>query len=280
MNGIISGAEVRFYGIVLLGHQYRCVALTPALSCVAASTEGWERKALYKAFSAASVLLAHIHQDARQFVTSLPPEIPDGTYHFPAITKLRKWQHSGFLDFQINSFYGDRLPSRLLFTARTQDANSTILVKFTRNYSIDVHQFCAVLGRAPTILGFESLPGGWCAIAMEFVASAVPITKSTQVAIHCERWAKELLDLVQALHKIGFVHGDLRDANIICVGDIMMLIDFDWAGREGNAEYPHLRLNSALLNGRVSKDLKITKEDDMRVLMNTLKELRTRMTVS
>jgi len=276
MNSVVSGAEVRFYGVVLLGHQYRSVALTPALSCVAASTEGWERKALYNAFSAASVLLARIHQDARRFVTSLPPEIPDGTYHFPAITKLSKWQHSGFLAFQINnSFYGHRLPSRLLFTARTQDSNSTILIKFTRNYSIDAHQFCAVLGRAPTILGFESLPGGWRAIAMEFVASAVPITQSTQVAIHRERWAKELLDLVQALHEEGFVHGDLRDTNIICAGDIMMLIDFDWAGREGDAAYPHLRLNPALLNGRVSKDLKIMKEDDMRVFMNTLKMLRT-----
>jgi len=84
MTSIVSGAELRFYGIVLLGHQYRSVALTPALSCIAATTEGWERKALYNAFSAASVLLARIHQDARRFVTSLPPEIPDGTHHFPA----------------------------------------------------------------------------------------------------------------------------------------------------------------------------------------------------
>jgi len=53
----------------------------------------------------------------------------------------------------------------------------------------------------------------------------------------------------------------------------MMLIDFDWAGREGRAAYPHLRLNSALLDGRVSKDLKITKEDDLRVLTNMLKKL-------
>jgi len=45
---------------------------------------------------------------------------------------------------------------------------------------------------------------------MKFLASAVPITESTQVTVHRERWAKVLLELVQALHKEGFVHGDLH----------------------------------------------------------------------
>jgi len=171
---IISGSEVRFYGIVLLGHQYRSVTLTPALSCLSAGTEGWERKAIYRAFAAASVLQARILEDAQRFITSLPPQIPDGTHHLPAITKLPKWRASGFLDFQINAFYRDRLPSRLLYTACTTDSNSTILVKFVQNYSIDLHQFCAELGRAPKIFGFETLPGGWYAIAMELVCICCP----------------------------------------------------------------------------------------------------------
>jgi len=83
-----------------------------------------------------------------------------------------------------------------------------------------------------------------------------------------------LLELVQAFHNQGFVHGDLRDANIICAEDIMMLIDFDWAGREGKVTYPHLCLNRDLLDGRVSKDLTITKEDDIRVLTNSLEKLK------
>jgi len=33
-------------------------------------------------------------------------------------------------------------------------------------------------------------------------------------------------------HDAGFVHGDLRDANIICDGDSVMLIDFDWGGKD------------------------------------------------
>jgi hypothetical protein len=32
-------------------------------------------------------------------------------------------------------------------------------------------------------------------IAMEFVASAVPIFESTQVTVHRERWTKELFEL-------------------------------------------------------------------------------------
>ena len=52
-----------------------------------------------------------------------------------------------------------------------------------------------------------------------------------------------------------------------------MLIDFDWGGKEGEVSYPMLNLNAELLEDRVSDDLRITKEDDRRVLKNTLAKL-------
>lgn len=52
-----------------------------------------------------------------------------------------------------------------------------------------------------------------------------------------------------------------------------MLIDFDWGGKAGEAFYPTLNLNDELLQGRTSDDLRITKEDDRRVLRNTLAKL-------
>jgi len=83
----------------------------------------------------------------------------------------------------------------------------------------------------------------------------------------------ELGDLMDAFHKRDFVHGDLRDANIICKNDSVMLIDFDWGGKEGEVSYPTSNLNAELLQGRVSGDLRVTKEDDRRVLKNTLAKL-------
>jgi hypothetical protein len=137
-----------------------------------------------------------------------------------------------------------------------------------------LHEFCAQSGHAPPILAFERLPGGWWAVAMEFIEHCIPITHLSLLPTHCDRWIAELHGLMDAFHKQDFVHGDLQDANIICSGDSMMLIDFDWGGKDGEAVYPTLNLNDELLLGRVSKDLKITKEDDRRVLGNTLARIK------
>lgn len=45
-----------------------------------------------------------------------------------------------------------------------------------------------------------------------------------------------------------------------------MLIDFDWGGKAGEVLFPTSRLNPELYCGRSRADLKLTKEDDKRVL--------------
>jgi Ser/Thr protein kinase RdoA (MazF antagonist) len=75
-------------------------------------------------------------------------------------------------------------------------------------------------------------------------------------------------------HVEGLVHGDLWAANIFCEGDSMKLIDFDWGGKDGEVFYPTANLNDELRDGRVFNDLRIRKEDDRRVLRNTLAKLR------
>ncbi|KAI0255224.1 hypothetical protein BJV78DRAFT_1178424 [Lactifluus subvellereus] len=64
------------------------------------------------------------------------------------------------------------------------------------------------------------------------------------------------------------------DTHILCDGEKVMLIDFDWGGKVGEVYYPSTRLCPELTDGRDGTDSKITKEDDMRVLQNTLKELK------
>ena len=43
---------------------------------------------------------------------------------------------------------------------------------------------------------------------------------------------------VDLLHSAGWVHGDLRDANILVKSDQVYLIDFEWAGKPGNPNPP------------------------------------------
>ena len=76
--------------------------------------------------------------------------------------------------------------------------------------------------------------------------------------------------MVLKLHDAGFVHGDLRAPNFIVDGDRLLLVDFDWGGKDGEVEYPTRYLNPELLTGRDRDDLKIRKEDDLRMLRYTL----------
>lgn len=81
-------------------------------------------------------------------------------------------------------------------------------------------------------------------------------------------------ELVQSFHDAGMVHGDLRDPNIICDDKgRLMLIDFEWAGKDGQVSYPTEDLTEELLKGRTRDDLTITKEDDIRVLKMVLDKL-------
>jgi serine/threonine protein kinase len=228
---------------------------------------------LYSAFTAASVLQAQILQDATRLLKNPPAKIQANARRLPAVSRLQKHPTSSgdHLAFEIRGLFHDKQLNRFLYVAETAGTNKQlILIKFARRYSIDLHEFCANSGHAPPILAFERLPGGWFAVAMEYIESGVPITHSSMLSTHRDRWIAELQDLMNSFHDKDLVHGDLRDANIICKDDSVMLIDFDWGGKEGEVSYPTLNLNGELLQGRVSGDLRITKEDDRRVLRNTL----------
>ena len=112
-------------------------------------------------------------------------------------------------------------------------------------------------------------------MAMEYIEPDISITKSASdvLTLHRDRWTEELKHLVGSFHAIDLVHDDLRDANIICKGEKVMLIDFDWGGKVGEVFYPTLDLNPELLEGRTSDGFGITKDDDVRVLTMTLGKL-------
>jgi hypothetical protein len=201
--------------------------------------------------------------------------IPADVHLFPAVSKLRKYLPSSdeYFAFEIQCFFPNRQPYHFTYLAEIGANKQLVLIKFSRRYSIELHAFCAKSGHAPQILAFEQLPGGWFAVAMEYIESCDPITDSSLLPAHQNCWMTELQDLMDSFHENDFVHDDLWDANIICKNDSVMLIDFDWGGKEGEASYPMWNLNDELLKGRVSIDLTIGKEDDRQVLKNTLAKL-------
>ncbi|KAI9448535.1 hypothetical protein H4582DRAFT_2141800 [Lactarius indigo] len=264
----VIGPYVTFYAIIFL-QQWRIVSLTPTLSCVASACEGDDRKALYAAFTGALALLHRIDEDTARLI-STPPTIQHADPILPYISALPKHRFPDEkVQFRILRSHPD---NRLLYIAETLEKRQ-LVVKFTRSYSIELHAFCAEHGFAPGLVGFGKIPGGWSVVAMEYMSSVHP-SQSPNLSRLCDKWIDELQELVQSFHDKDMVHGDLRESNILCEGENVMLIDFDWGGKVGEAAYPFVRLTSELRNGRDSTDLKITKDDDRRVLHNTLEQLK------
>ena len=269
------GPDVKFYAMLSLNAQFRLVSLTPALSCIYSASEGRDRDALYRAFTAASVLQARILKDLPHH------QRPIGAFNdmrLPGVSKLLRWQNTdtesdNYLEFQIEEQLVEGQRNRLLYLATT-GGGQTILVKFVRQYCPELHGICALSGHAPSLLAYERLPGSWYGVAMEYVSDAVPVTMHDCIPEHFERWKTQLQGLVAKFHDQGFVHGDLRDANILSGdGGCVKLVDFDWGGRDGEVSYPTSRLHPELTDGRSSEDLRITKADDLRILGDTLAKM-------
>ena len=261
----------------------RVVPLTPLLSMVDTAGEEF-RWDLFLAFKAASIVFSEIQTSIQNMVqvlkgppTDWPPVITTETSHFPSITKIEV-EADAFPDPQLETLEfvfesrHDNIEHRHLYHARLvspASSDKAIFVKFSQRYSLELHRFCASQGLAPKILGFQKLYGGWFAVVMEKIelVDHGSITSFPEV----RKWKEDIKKLVEGFHQKGLVHGDLRLPNFLLTKDDsprkMLLIDFDWGGKDGEVEFPHgeligeLEVSNSRLHGR-----KITKEHDRKCL--------------
>ncbi|GLD98983.1 hypothetical protein PINS_up007701 [Pythium insidiosum] len=124
---------------------------------------------------------------------------------------------------------------RFVFVAKLQDGNE-VIVKFAKRYGKQVHQYCADAGFAPALLCCESLPSGWTFVVME----RLPLISLARAKADQTMVRDQLRDIRSTLAAASFVHGDLRECNVMWdpVAIRVVLVDFDWAGKDGAATYP------------------------------------------
>ncbi|KAI0255340.1 hypothetical protein BJV78DRAFT_1350597 [Lactifluus subvellereus] len=131
------------------------------------------------------------------------------------------------------------IPDKLLFSGKLSD-DRDVCIKFTRHYSPEAHSFCSLAGYAPELLGFQPIAGGWVMVVMDLIGfNYVEFHKSSRAGNPAT--FETLRDILSRLHEAGFVHGDIRDTNIMVdesSGGCPMLVDFDWAGKIGDVRYP------------------------------------------
>ena len=106
-----------------------------------------------------------------------------------------------------------------------------VVVKFVRShYGKAVHEFLA--DNAPKLIQCRLLPGGWYAVVMEQ-------SEGTSFTAEVSQTVKQSLrNAVDLMHQNNYVHGDLRQQNILIVSDTVHIVDFDWADTEDAATYP------------------------------------------
>jgi hypothetical protein len=127
---------------------------------------------------------------------------------------------------------------KLVFVGRSSGID--VCVKFVTKYSKEAHEHCASRNVAPKLRGFETLPGGWFMVVMDCVAKDFVRIDRAKSTLTSELY-EMLLEETTLLHQAGYVHGDLRDTNLLVREDGQpgfMLLDFDWAGRIGEVCYP------------------------------------------
>jgi len=267
------GAFVQFFGVVMLTPQMRVIPLTPMLPLATPADDEWSRQRLFLAFKAASIVISKIETDILRLIKKTPPEIPLELRGLPSVTGIE--MESSRIEFALTGRYDTENGYRNLYHARLIPTGEEICVKFTQRYSRELHIFCAERELAPKLLGFERLPGGWFALAMEKV-DIVAAPWEIGPLHELDKWKEKISELVDGFHQEGLVHGDLRLANFIFTKATprkMLLIDFDWGGKE----------KEVLARGQLAQELHalddrldrpITKEDDDRpVLLGTFRLL-------
>ncbi|PNH07961.1 hypothetical protein TSOC_005547 [Tetrabaena socialis] len=121
-----------------------------------------------------------------------------------------------------------------------------VVVKLCRKYGLEAHLAWAELDLAPEVRRAELLPGGWQLVEMEWLSepewqmlSNLPSGELGEALGAAEK-------ALQTAHAAtGMVHGDVRPPNCLVRRDAegagswqVRFVDFEWAGREGQATYP------------------------------------------
>ncbi|KAK0199567.1 hypothetical protein DFS33DRAFT_1367992 [Desarmillaria ectypa] len=140
------------------------------------------------------------------------------------------------------------------FLAETADPSPTrIIVKFVEQYGAEAHQLLADADLAPKLLYHGVIDSSTGAPSYGSLRMVVmeEVEGTNAFARYQGRKAPQLFvdsvrEAIHKLHDRGLVFGDLRHQNIMITrDDKVKLIDFDWAGKDGEAEYP-MRLSKKI----------------------------------
>ena len=175
---------------------------------------------------------------------NLTDNLPADSRYFPSITAYRP-HGSGHVKFKYVGFLENGLDC-ITFRACTEMAQD-IVVKFVDRYGKRAHQILADHSLAPKLLCYgsprfdddEPSYQSISMVVMDFVDGDTFGEVKTKVSKNLVETVRSTVQkALDLLHSHGLVFGDLRLPNVMITKDgEVKLIDFDWAGEEGQAKY-------------------------------------------
>jgi hypothetical protein len=127
-----------------------------------------------------------------------------------------------------------------MYTATLNDTNEEVIVKFTPRYNEVAHRLLAEAKFAPRLHFCERVVGDLYMVVMERVdGKSVWQLQEDKIPVPAVI-SQGVGDAVRLLHGNDIVFGDLRDPNIIydTSEGRVVLVDFDWPGKDGESRYP------------------------------------------
>ena len=150
-------------------------------------------------------------------------------------------------------YFADGLPSEKVADS---SAGEEVVVKFAVTYNAHVHRLLAAKDLAPKLYACERVIGGVYMIVMERVDGIRMIDNGYESLP--QDVFKELEKALESIHEEGYVFGDLRGGNVMIRrsgGQVApVVIDFDWACKEGEGMYPPT-INKGLIGDELAKDI-------------------------
>ncbi|KXN89199.1 hypothetical protein AN958_05902 [Leucoagaricus sp. SymC.cos] len=256
----VFGPQISFSGAVWRARpHFQVLTHTMPLFCHHTDTD--MRETLARHFGALKKAIWSLEQcyDALTnpaLLENLDPQFPDHRTYCCLETKIT-----------VNFKYLHQIDEKKLLFIGETDNRERICIKFVRRYSQAVHEKCAEMGIAPKLRGFEDIGAGWKMVIMDALDEEY---KSFDKSILPADTRRQIEERLVELHQANFVHGDVRDANIMVRKDGkpgFMFIDFDWSGTIGEVCYP-INVNKVDLwrPDDVSDGLLIKSDHDMAML--------------
>jgi hypothetical protein len=226
--------------------------LSPAIPCHFQDTDIKMESMLVRHLGALRRAIASLDAYYREYSANSSLPLRNPTHPYPTSFTSRD---NSVIRFK----YLSHMKGRNLFFGCMEDVNETaICIKFVSRYCKEGHEFLAGKGFAPKLHAIERLPGGLYMVVMDDVSEEYislfnlvrdnPVLLSEAHLVARNRLSEKVGQCLQQFQEAGFVHGDIRDTNIMVKqggfnDGSFLVVDYDSCGLTKQVRYP-LNLNT------------------------------------